>query len=330
MKQLIIIILLSVGVSNAYAQFPPPAGQPGSTAIFKDSSIITGWATGCIVERGYQDISDLSLGLATIGDSTMALGEAGSNGVVSLGDGGSATLTFDEPISNGPGWDFAVFENSFSDDFLELAFVEVSSDGINFFRFPATSLTQDTLQIGGFGSVDATKIDNLAGKYRAQYGTPFDLEELADQNGLDIDAITHIKVIDAIGSILDEFATFDQFGNKVNDPWPTPFESSGFDLDAVAVIVQPLVNIEEERFAQQVQLFPNPARSIVNITHPSQESIRNITLTNTIGQVFPVPVQNGSNGSITLEVSQIPNGLFFLRLNTTKGTITKRLMIQHD
>ena len=83
-------------------------------------------------------------------------------------------MQFSTPIFDGANWDFAVFENGFSDTFLELAYVEVSSDGINYFQFPCTSYTQDTLQIGGFGSVDATKIDNLAGKYRAHYGTPFD------------------------------------------------------------------------------------------------------------------------------------------------------------
>ena len=36
-----------------------------------------------------------------------------------VGDGGSAILTFDTPIANGPGFDFAVFENGFSDTFLE-------------------------------------------------------------------------------------------------------------------------------------------------------------------------------------------------------------------
>jgi len=59
------------------------------------------------------------------------------------------------------GFDFAVFENSFNDSFLELAFVEVSSDGINFVRFPATSNTQTDVQITGFGTIDPTYINNL-------------------------------------------------------------------------------------------------------------------------------------------------------------------------
>ena len=63
--------------------------------------------------------------------------------MVSLGKGGSITLSFDPPVSNGDGWDFAVFENGFEDTFLELAYVEVSSDGVVFVRFDNASLTPD-------------------------------------------------------------------------------------------------------------------------------------------------------------------------------------------
>ena len=45
--------------------------------------------------------------------------------------------------------------------FLELDFVEVSSDGVNYFRFPATSYTDTTVQTGSFGSTDATKINKI-------------------------------------------------------------------------------------------------------------------------------------------------------------------------
>ena len=172
-----IVLSLSVISLNVKAQpYPPIVGQPGSTAIYKDSSAFVNWVTSCKVVRGLQDVSTPTLGLANGGDSSMVIGIAGTNGVVSLGDGGSATCTFQYPIKNGIGNDFAVFENSFDDTFLELAFVEVSSDGINFVRFPSHSLTDTTLQTNTFGTTDATKINNLAGKYRGSYGTPFDLQ----------------------------------------------------------------------------------------------------------------------------------------------------------
>ena len=181
-------------------QFAPAAGNTGTTAIHMDSSIFVNWAVSCSIVVGQEDISNPQSVLASSGDSTMAIGAPG-NGVVSLGDGGYAVLTFERPIKNGNGWDFAIFENSFSNTFLELGLVEVSSDGLNYFQFESTSFTQDTLQIDAFGTINPEMINNLAGKYRATFGTPFDLEELAFEQGLDVNNITHIKIIDVIGSI---------------------------------------------------------------------------------------------------------------------------------
>ncbi len=248
----------------ANAQFAPAADMPGTTAISKDSAVFVEWANGCVIQRGYVDIAKPDSGYTSVGDVNSAIGMAGQNGAVSLGDGGTATLTFPNPVYNGPGFDFAVFENGFYTGsplaFLEFAFVEVSSDGNNFVRFPATSNIQDTTQIPMTG-VDCSLVNNLAGKYVFGYGTPFDLEELKNEIGLDVNHITHIRLIDVVGSINNQFASHDQFGKKINDPYPTPFPSSGFDLDAVGVINQVgTTSIEEATVDGYLfTIYPNPA-----------------------------------------------------------------------
>ena len=159
---------------------------------------------------------------ASFGGDTNAIGPATMDNTmdaVSLGDGGSALVTFERPIRNGEGPDFAVFENSFNDTFLELAFVEVSSDGEHFVRFPATSLTPTDEQVSGaVGGVDATMLNNLAGKFRIGYGTPFDLEELAGSENLDIDSIVYVRIIDVIGTIDPQYATYDAYGPHLHQP----------------------------------------------------------------------------------------------------------------
>ncbi len=234
----ILLVLSSFAVAGPY---PPAAGQPGSTAIHKDNPAFVAWATGCTVVRGLQKIDEPGYGYVSYGTEADALGKAtgDSFGVVTLGDNGSATLTFDHPICNGTGYDFAVFENGMSDTFLELGFVEVSSNGTDFFRFPSVSVTQTTTQVEGFGNLDPTNIHNLAGKYRQGYGTPFDLEELKNISPLlNVNAVTHVRIIDVVGCIQDAYARYDSQGHKINDPWSTPFEKGGFDLDAVGVIHQ--------------------------------------------------------------------------------------------
>ncbi len=222
-----------------HGPFCGAVGTEGCDAIKADSSAFVAWATGITVVRGPRDISNPNSQPATTGADSNALGMptlSNTSDVVCLGDGGMATLTFARPIRNGEGPDFAVFENSFGDSFLELAFVEVSSDGERFVRFPATSLTPTDVQTDTYGSTDPTMINNLAGKYRIGYGTPFDLEELRDSTGIDIDSIVYVRVIDVVGSVDSQYATYDAFGHMVNDPWPTPFPAGGFDLTGVGVI----------------------------------------------------------------------------------------------
>ncbi|MFN4122673.1 MAG: T9SS type A sorting domain-containing protein [Flavobacteriales bacterium] len=251
--------------SPLQAQFPPPAGEPGSTAIHRDSPLFKAWATGCEVVRGPQQIGLPNAELASVGEAWMATGKAGDNPVVSLGDGGYAILTFAEPIRNVEGFDFAVFENSFDGYFIELAHVEVSSDGVNFVRFPSISLTDTIEQIGPFGYVEAIHIHNLAGKYRFDYGMPFDLEDLKDSALVDINNITHVKIVDVVGSIDPTLGSRDSRGVLINDPFPTPFPSGGFDLDAVGVLhPQSPVNISESNLPL-LNLYPNPATDLLHI-----------------------------------------------------------------
>ena len=243
-------------------------GTEGCTAIAANNAAILSWATACTLDLGPQNISVDGSPLVSYHTAEDAIGSCTMNdnlSVVSLGDGGSATLTFAHAIKNGNGPDFAVFENSFDDYFLELAFVEVSSDGERFVRFPATSLTQTVRQIGGSGRVDASYINNLAGKYRSGYGTPFDLAELADSTGIDINNITHVRIVDAIGSIDPQYASYDAFGHMVNDPWPTNSYSSGFDLDGIAVLHQVGEGIDDVTVAQ-VSIYPNPVADCLTIS----------------------------------------------------------------
>ena len=330
MKTFATIILFSLLLVSAKAQFAPAAGYPGSTAISKDSSAFVEWATGCSIQRGYKDIAVQDSGYATVGDTSSALGKAGLNGVVSLGDSGIATLTFQKPIFNGTGFDFAVFENGFYTTsplaFLEFAFVEVSSDGINFFRFPATSNIQDTAQVPMTG-VDCSLVNNLAGKYVFGYGTPFDLDELKNEAGLDVNNITHVRLIDAVGSVNPQYATRDQNGHKINDPYPTPFASSGFDLDAVGVINAVGLTSVVEQLAvssRQLAIFPNPviSGSVVTLNMDDELVGKKLTVYEPTGKVvrqFCI-----STSDFRLPTSDFSKGFYFLSINS----LVTRLVIE--
>ena len=324
MKHLSLILFSLFTLNTLFAQGPyaPAVGNVGTTAIHKDSLVFEAWATTCDLQRGWQNIADTSLGQPTIGTNVSATDASMVNGLVSMGDGGIATLTFNGFIYDDTGADFAVFENSFDGMFLELAFVEVSSDGINFFRFDAVSLTPNTVQLDNNAQMDATYIHNLAGKYRAGYGTPFDLAELDGISGLDISQITHVRVIDVVGSINPLFGTYDSQNNIINDPYPTPFPSGGFDLDAIGVIHFSTTSIEDQ-LENQFHIFPNPFNEVLTIQN-NENSLITYQLSDVYGKILISATTQTLNSE--LEISNYKPGIYFLTITKENKRFTQKLI----
>jgi hypothetical protein len=216
-----------------------------------------------------------------------------------------------------------VFENGFvnpanpEEAFLELAFVEVSSDGNHYFRFPPVSNTPLTTQVKGSGDyMNARYVNNLAGKYASKNGTPFDLEELKDNAGLDVHHITHVRIIDVIGSI-GAHASQDKSGNRINDPYPTPFPGGGFDLDAVAALNIKTAGINEPLQAP-VSVYPNPAADLLHIDMPEQASDYTAILSDIGGRIL---LKSTLQQHTSLSLLQLQPGLYFLQISHPGGII---------
>lgn len=345
-KVFYIAIILITGAFPTFSQYAPAAEEPGSTAVHKDSPLFVAWGSRCTVNRGYIKISDTTLvyngsNRANHGNTGNALGKADGK-IVSLGDGGTAIFTLDTAITDNDGFDFVVFENGFKSQeppqnyFLELAFVEVSSDGSHFVRFPAVSETPAATQVSTFGQIDPAQIHNLAGKYTVNYGTPFDLYELSDSSGIDIENITHVRIIDVVGNINDTYASFDVNGNKVNDPWPTPFASGGFDLDALGIINQRDVQTDVIGNATltALKIFPNPVQSGHPITlkpfdfDVAGESL-NIAMVDVSGKlVFKkmMVMRQNTGGEIHLPVDLSP-GMYAVQLSIKGKRLHTKLFV---
>lgn len=221
----------------------PAVAGPWTDAGHSDTSMVA-WATAVeAIDRGPQDINTPGSPLATAGTGANALGAAtGDPGdTISLGDAGTITLFFGEAIHNGPGDDFAVFENGFFDLFglfAEFAYVEVASNGVDFVEFETD--TVNTLPVGSFDTLDPSDWVGVAGRHPALVGTGFDLAELAGKplvlaGSVDLNEIRYVRITDVIG----DGSTTVTNGTPLYDPYATPFPSSGFDLDAVGVIHAP-------------------------------------------------------------------------------------------
>ncbi|MFT7344684.1 MAG: hypothetical protein ACI9XP_001271 [Lentimonas sp.] len=322
MNRILFFLFVSLCFSAQCQSYPPAPGQVGSTAMFMDSSAFVAWAIGCEVIRGPRQINDSQSLDASFGEPINAIGKAQGTAtdVVSLGDGGQAILNFNRPIKNGPGPDFAVFENAFDDNYMEFAFVEVSSNGIDYVRFPSFSETPASPQQSNASYGDCRYVHNLAGKYRARYGTPFDLNDLIDSTILDLDRITHVKLTDAVGFVDSTYGTFDVLGRLINDPFPTNFESGGFDLDGVGVMHEAPVGLNELNI--NVSIFPNPTSNYINV---DLEDYSDLVLTSLTGQEL---FAENSIKSTRLDLSKYRSGIYILKVVNELGI--KSILIQKE
>jgi hypothetical protein len=165
---------------------------------------------------------------------------AGSLHVLTLGEGGSVTLGFDVTLVDGPGADLTVFENGFviagtSQVFAEILHVEVSSDGVQFARFPAHYQGPGTPMgaLRGLAGGLPVLANVLAGGVNpldpvVSGGEAFDLADLAQDPGVragavDLQAIHFVRLVDVLPGEVDGAGT----------PLPA---LGGSDVDAVAVL----------------------------------------------------------------------------------------------
>jgi hypothetical protein len=174
------------------------------------------------------------------------------------------------------------------------------------------------------------------------YGTPFDLNDFKDTPDFPT-TINYVKIIDVIGSIDHRWGTKDSYGKLINDPWPTNFASSGFDLDAVGVINQLQLN-------SNLKLNTFPLISFKNPQNANEPLVLNFAIYSFVGSVNPNPKTNSE--SITIQIrdaagitvfsekkailDQIvlyPNlkpGLYFIQLNAENSIISEsfKLLLQ--
>ncbi|MCL2701512.1 MAG: PEP-CTERM sorting domain-containing protein [Phycisphaerae bacterium] len=274
---LIGILLLCAGVAQAgpYAAGDATGAGAKDAGIHYTDSRFVGWVTGVV------DYSPAPGVAATWTNPANVLGPVtGANTrIVSLGDlnlaqlaawradpvnnpgPGTITVTFDVPIANVPGAgpDFAVFENgmgSGNNVNAELAYVEVSTNGIDFARFSSVYLnypnadlstrTDGSIDLNGTGTKtgtgfltqDVTNIYNLAGKHANGWGTPFDLDDLLGHElvlagVVDLNNIRYVRLVDIPG----DGSFTDSLGNPIFDAWVTT-GSGGFDFAGIGVIHQ--------------------------------------------------------------------------------------------
>jgi hypothetical protein len=81
-----------------------------------------------------------------------------------------------------------------------------------------------------------------------------------------------------------------------------------------------------ELITNQISIFPNPANTDLTINFPSELQLNSVELMNYLGQKIE---RKKGEDLRKINVSNLPNGSYFVRLVFDNQSITKKIMIQH-
>jgi hypothetical protein len=89
-------------------------------------------------------------------------------------------------------------------------------------------------------------------------------------------------------------------------------------------------NVRENSTNQQINIYPNPTSEILNINFlQTQRRNTEVVITNLLGEQVKEARNKSQEERVEMDVSNLPNGIYFVSVKTTEGIFTKKIIIQH-
>jgi hypothetical protein len=93
------------------------------------------------------------------------------------------------------------------------------------------------------------------------------------------------------------------------------------------VITLPFVTgLRQVRTSVESKLYPNPASTMVHVN--ADATIQNINIIDITGKTVFTMQSNEANNTIAIPLSGFHKGLYFLNIETDKGTANQKLLVE--
>lgn len=73
--------------------------------------------------------------------------------------------------------------------------------------------------------------------------------------------------------------------------------------------------------SEDIVLYPNPARDAINVIYDDKAGVKTIAVYNLIGKLMGPIYKPASNSSAKIDLDNMPNGMYFLRLMDGQGRV---------
>ncbi len=93
----------------------------------------------------------------------------------------------------------------------------------------------------------------------------------------------------------------------------------------VSPLETPVLGVDDKILEENVSVYPNPANDILNVKL-SQNLEADIRVFDTLGKLVVYQPNISISGSHSVSVSNLNSGIYFVRINTETGTVTKKFI----
>lgn len=210
-----------------------------------------------------------------------------------------------------------------------IAFCYQSNDTV--YQFNHSSNTFKIKLIFNLNKRDTLKLFSFTGLSEIEYYVDTVYSVLTDG-----EMLKHYKLIktqspfDAERTLIDKIGIYEHF--NLEDYGAI----SGFDTRNIRCYSDSLIdtnyfsfpcdyveytNIPENALSQKITLYPNPVTTTLTIQSHEIE-LQNVTILTLEGKELPTPIHNRNK----LSVTELPCGIYFLKIETKQGTIVKNFI----
>jgi len=105
----------------------------------------------------------------------------------------------------------------------------------------------------------------------------------------------------------------------------TLIASNGCDADTITMTVSILSGIESANNAANISIYPNPSSGKFHVSFDAKQTAK-IKIYNLSGELL-MAMEN-SSGNCEIDLSDYPNGVYFLSVETEKGISREKILVQ--
>tara|TARA_R110002049_G_scaffold90686_3_gene227163 strand:+ start:11388 stop:12176 length:789 start_codon:yes stop_codon:yes gene_type:complete len=209
----------------------------------------------------------------------------------------------------------------FTENYTSSVFVMIIKDLYTDTPDGGTSGGENTLNYVSTNATNATGTSNGLGTYKATYG-PFSFPE-DEQIGFGMSGSFNTNDFIRIkaGTIIQDPGNFNTVPTINPGPYTVVIANQNFDGIAATAVTESVLNIEEQKIANDVSFYPNPVNDYLSLN--SKSAIQKVELFGLTGAKLDVKISDLSK----IDVSNLQSGIYLLKAETEKGTTIKKILV---